>query len=329
MHARRLTIRAAYTLIHHAAEGDLTGEELATLASQVVTPLDQRARHQFVSHAQAIDAALADLDNPVPDAIHTGFPDLDQEILGFEPGALYVLAARPAMGKTALGYGFALNAARAGHGVAVASLEMSPKALSLRALATDAGVDLNRIRHRTLSPMERNRLGAAGHRLRSLPIQFMDATDQTGASIARDARVLHAAGQLDLLLIDYLQLIESGKNGGENRQQEVSQISRSLKKLAMELQIPVVVLSQLSRGVEARPSKRPMLSDLRESGAIEQDADTVMFIYRDEYYNPHTDQQGVAEIILGKQRNGPVGSVLLSYSSEFVRFGNLARDVVG
>ena len=127
-------------------------------------------------------------------------------------------------------------------------------------------------------------------------------------------------------MIDYLQLIESGRAGGENRQQEVSQISRGLKKLAMELEIPIVVLSQLSRAVEQRPNHRPVLSDLRESGAVEQDADTVMFVYRDEYYNPQTDQQGVAEIIVGKQRSGPVGTVRLSYSSEFVRFGNLAQD---
>ncbi|MFD1734929.1 replicative DNA helicase [Deinococcus malanensis] len=154
---------------------------------------------------------------------------------------------------------------------------------------------------------------------------YLEATDQTGASIARDARKLRAAGQLDLLLIDYLQLVESGRSGSENRVQEVSHISRLLKKLAMELQIPVIVLSQLSRAVEARPNKRPVLSDLRESGAIEQDADTVMFIYRDEYYHPNTDQQGIAEVIVGKQRNGPVGSVRLAYNSEFVRFANLSR----
>ncbi|MFD1732665.1 replicative DNA helicase [Deinococcus malanensis] len=306
-------------------EGDLNAEELATLASQLGSALEVRSRHQFTTHAQAIDAALADIESPLPNAITTGYADLDDQILGFEPGAMYVLAARPAMGKTAMGYSFALTTAKSGRHVGVASLEMPAKALALRALATAASVDLNRIRQRTTNGPDRERLRMHASRTRGLPITYLEATDQTGASIARDARKLRAAGQLDLLLIDYLQLVESGRSGSENRVQEVSHISRLLKKLAMELQIPVIVLSQLSRAVEARPNKRPVLSDLRESGAIEQDADTVMFIYRDEYYHPNTDQQGIAEVIVGKQRNGPVGSVRLAYNSEFVRFANLSR----
>ncbi|WP_019585263.1 replicative DNA helicase [Deinococcus apachensis] len=325
LHGRREAIRRAHQLVHHATEGDLGAEELATLASQVASPLDVRTRSGFTTHADAIDAALAEIESPTPNALSTGYADLDDQILGFEPGAMYVLAARPAMGKTAMGYSFALNAAKAGKHVGVASLEMPAKALALRALATAASVDLNKIRQRTTTGPERERLRVHANRTRALPIRYMEATDQTGASIARDARKLRAAGQLDLLLIDYLQLIESGKGGSENRVQEVSQVSRTLKKLAMELQIPVIVLSQLSRAVEMRPSKKPILSDLRESGAVEQDADTVMFIYRDEYYNKETDQQGIAEIIVGKQRNGPVGTVKLAYNSEFVRFANLSR----
>ncbi|GGK11376.1 replicative DNA helicase [Deinococcus malanensis] len=325
LHGRREVTRNAFQLIHHAVEGDLNAEELATLASQLGSALEVRSRHQFTTHAQAIDAALADIESPLPNAITTGYADLDDQILGFEPGAMYVLAARPAMGKTAMGYSFALTTAKSGRHVGVASLEMPAKALALRALATAASVDLNRIRQRTTNGPDRERLRMHASRTRGLPITYLEATDQTGASIARDARKLRAAGQLDLLLIDYLQLVESGRSGSENRVQEVSHISRLLKKLAMELQIPVIVLSQLSRAVEARPNKRPVLSDLRESGAIEQDADTVMFIYRDEYYHPNTDQQGIAEVIVGKQRNGPVGSVRLAYNSEFVRFANLSR----
>lgn len=328
LHARREITRSSFRLIHHAVEGDLSPEDLATLASQLVGPLDVRTRHAFTTHAQAIDAALADIENPIPNAISTGYADLDDQILGFEPGGMYVLAARPSMGKTALGYSFVLNLAKTGRPVAVASLEMPAKSLALRALATAASVDLQRIRQRTTTGPERERLRVHAGRTRALPITYMEASDQTGATIAQDARRLHAAGRLDLLLIDYLQLIETGKGGSENRQQEVSQLSRQLKKLAMELQIPVVVLSQLSRAVEARPNKRPVLSDLRESGAIEQDADTVMFIYRDEYYNPNTDQQGIAEVIVSKQRSGPVGSVRLAYNSEFVRFANLSRTEV-
>jgi len=227
------------------------------------------------------------------------------------------------MGKTGLGYSFALNTSKAGHSVVVASLEMSAKQLAMRALATSVSVDLSKIRQRTTSGPERERLRSHAARTRNLPITYLEAADQTSLSIARDVRKHHAQRNCDLLLIDYLQLIESGKDGNENRVQEVSTISRNLKKLALELQIPVVLLSQLSRAVELRPDHRPQLSDLCESGAIEQDADAVMFIYRDEYYNPHTDQQGIAEIIIGKQRSGPVGSVNLSYSAEYVRFGSL------
>ncbi|WP_412027038.1 replicative DNA helicase [Deinococcus yunweiensis] len=325
LHARRELIRGSHRVIHHASEGDLTPEELATLASQLGGVVDDRKRTGFITHAQAIDEALAVVESSSPSAISTGFHDLDAALVGLEPGALYVLAARPAMGKTAMGYAFILNAAKKGYHCAVASLEMPASQLTLRALATAASVDLSRIRQRTTSGPERERLRLHAGRTRGLPIHYLEASDQTAASLARDARKLHAAGELDLLMIDYLQLIESGKGGNENRVQEVSQISRTLKKLAMELQIPVVVLSQLSRAVEMRPNHRPMLSDLRESGAIEQDADTVLFIYRDEYYNKETDQQGIAEVIVGKQRNGPVGTIKLSYSSEFVRFGSLTQ----
>lgn len=327
LHARRETMRLAHRLAHHASEGDLSGDELATLASQVALPFASHSRSEFVTHAQAIDAALLDAESLAPNAIGSGFPDLDAVVVGWEPGALYVLGARPAMGKSALGYATILSAAARGHAGAVASLEMPGKALAMRALATEAGVDLNRIRQRTLSPMERQRLRNAGAKLRSLPITFMDTAGQTAQSILRDARKLRATGRLDFLMVDYLQLIESGK-ASENRQQEISAISRALKKLAMELEVPVLALSQLSRALEMRPSKRPLLSDLRESGAVEQDADTVLFLYRDEYYDRNSADQGVAEVIVAKQRNGPLDTVRLSFSSEFVRFGSVTRGPV-
>ena len=325
LHGRREGLQLALKFAHHAVQGDLETEELRTLGSQVALAVENRRRTGFSTHANAVDAALADIESSTPNALSTGYYDLDQTILGFEPGALYVLAARPAMGKTGLGYSFALNTAKTGRGVVVASLEMSAKQLAMRALATAASVDLSRIRQRTTTGPERERLRSHAERTRGLPITYLEAADQTGLSIARDVRRHHAEGRCEFLMIDYLQLIESGKGGNENRVQEVSTISRNLKKLALELQIPVVVLSQLSRAVEARPDRRPRLSDLRESGAIEQDADTVMFIYRDEYYNPNTDQQGIAEIIIGKQRSGPIGSARLSYSAEYVRFGSLTK----
>jgi replicative DNA helicase len=325
LHGRREGMQLAFKFAHHAAQGDLGSEKLRTLGSQIASALENRRHTGFSTHASAVDAALADIERSTPDALSTGYYDLDAAILGFEPGALYVLAARPAMGKTGLGYSFALNTAKSGRGVVVASLEMSAKQLAMRALATAASVDLSKIRQRTTSGPERERLRSHAARTRGLPITYLESTDQTGLSIARDVRKHHAQGNCSLVLIDYLQLIESGKSGGENRVQEVSAISRNLKKLALELQIPIVVLSQLSRAVETRPNHRPLLSDLRESGAIEQDADAVIFIYRDEYYNKETDQQGIAEIIIGKQRSGPIGTVKLSYSAEYVRFGSLTN----
>jgi len=325
LHGRREGMDLAFRFAHHAAQGDLPGEELRTLGSQIASALENRRHTGFSTHASAVDAALADIERSTPDALSTGYYDLDNALLGFEPGALYVLAARPAMGKTGLGYSFALNAAKSGHGVVVASLEMSAKQLAMRALATAASVDLSRIRQRTTNGPERERLRSHAARTRSLPITYLEAADQTGLSIARDVRKHHAQGHCDLLLIDYLQLIESGRDGSENRVQEVSTISRNLKKLALELQIPVIVLSQLSRAVETRPNHRPQLSDLRESGAIEQDADIIMFIYRDEYYTKDACKEpGVAEIIIAKQRNGPTGTVKLAFMNAMTRFENLA-----
>jgi replicative DNA helicase len=238
------------------------------------------------------------------------------------PDNLYVTEGYLVTHNSAMGYGMALHAATLGHPVAFASLEMPARQLVTRALAASAGVDSHRIRHHTLSTYDRARLQKAADAQRALPISYLEATDQTGASIARDARKLRTQGKLDMLVIDYLQLVESGK-ASENRVQEISQLTRLLKKLAMELEIPIIVLSQLSRAVEQRQEKRPMLSDLRESGSVEQDADVVLFLYRDEYYDKKTEDQGIAEVIIAKQRSGPVGTVKLSYTAEMIRFGDL------
>ena len=329
LHAQRTYIRDANRLTRLILDGLSTQDELAEAASKLPLLFERRTRSSVTGHSAALDQALTEMMAPESSAIPTEFPDLNAQLLGFEPGALYILAARPAMGKSALGYGFALHAAGLGHPVAFASLEMPARQLVMRALATAAGVDGQRIRQRRMTAMDQQRIKQAAERQRHLPISYLEATDQTGASLAADARKLRAAGKLDLLVIDYLQLVESGK-ASENRQQEVAQLSRSLKKLALELEVPIIVLSQLSRAVEMRGgNKRPQLSDLRDSGSIEQDADVVMFIYREEYYEPNTDQQGVAEIIIGKQRSGPVGTVKLSYSAEFVRFGSLSGMRVG
>lgn len=325
---RRQAIRRATDLIRHATEGDMALEDLATLASQIALPLEpQGAATESISQETAIAQALEIIGRGPVEAIGTGLRDLDAEIVGLEPGALYVLAARPAMGKTAMGYQWMQNAARSGKRAVVCSLEMDAKQLALRSLATAARVDMQKVRTGALNERDHLRLAKAAPALAALPIEYFDSSDQTGTGIARRARRLHAAGKCDVLFLDYLQLVEADSTSGRsgmNRTLEVSAISRNLKKLARELNIPIVVLSQLSRAVEQRPNHRPVLSDLRESGAVEQDADTVMFIYRDEYYDPNTADQGVAEIIIGKQRNGPVGTVKVSYNSQFVMFADLS-----
>jgi replicative DNA helicase len=265
--------------------------------------------------------------------VATGFRDLDEMTTGLQPGSLNVIAARPSMGKTAFALAVAQNIAlKQNKTVAVFSLEMPASQLVLRMLCNEARVDMNRVRQGSLNERDFERLVTAAGKLAEAPIFIDDAADLNVIELRSKSRRLMAERDLKMIVIDYLQLMTSGPSrgggGGENRQQEISTISRNLKSLARELNIPVVVLSQLSRAVESRPNHRPMLSDLRESGAIEQDADLVAFIYRDEYYDKNSEKQGIAEIIIGKQRNGPVGTVELQFHSQHVRFNDLAKDGV-
>ncbi len=268
--------------------------------------------------------------NPDPiTGLRMGFKELDMMTAGLQPSSLNVLAARPSMGKTALALTIGQNAAlRDGKTIGVFSLEMSAVQLVTRMLCSEARVDMSRVRNGQLSERDFQRLADTAGRMSEAKVFIDDNADMTVMELRSRARRLMAEHGLGLIIIDYLQLM-SGSNktagGGENRQQEISTISRSLKALARELDIPVLVLSQLSRAVESRPNKRPMLSDLRESGAIEQDADLVMFIYRDEYYDQQSEKQGIAEIIIGKQRNGPVGTAELQFHSAHVRFNDLAK----
>jgi replicative DNA helicase len=263
--------------------------------------------------------------------VPTGFRDLDEMTTGLQPGSLNVLAARPSMGKTAFALSIAQNIAiRQNKTVAVFSLEMPATQLVLRMLCSEARVDMNRVRQGALNERDFERLVAAADRLHQAPIFIDDVPDLNVIELRSRSRRLMAEHDLQLIVIDYLQLMsgQPGRGGGgDNRQQEIAGISRGLKALARELNIPVVVLSQLSRQVESRPNHRPMLSDLRESGAIEQDADLVAFIYRDDYYNKESEKQGIAEIIVGKQRNGPIGTVELQFHSQHVRFNDLAKEV--
>lgn len=248
------------------------------------------------------------------------------------PGDANFIAADICLHNTAFALSIAQNVALRGEkAVAVFSLEMPAVQLALRMLCSEARVDMNRIRSGQLNERDFERLAHAAGRLADAPMIIDDEADLTLNNLRSKLRRIAAQhGRLGLVVIDYLQLMSGSKGGGgtENRQQEISTISRGLKGLAREMEVPIIVLSQLSRAVEQRPNHRPMLSDLRESGAIEQDADIVMFIYRDEYYNKETDQQGIAEIIVGKQRNGPVGTVKLQFHSAHVRFNDLAPEGV-
>ena len=264
----------------------------------------------------------------VTTGISTGFKHFDEMTSGFHPSDLVILAARPSMGKTAFALNLALNAAmKSGKSVLVFSLEMSSSQLLQRLLAIEAGIGLQKIRNGFLGEDDWGKLGIASGRLANAEINIADVPNVNVLEIRSIARRLKAAGKLDMIVIDYLQLIKGTSGKSDNRQQEISDISRSLKGIARELDIPIIALSQLSRAPEQRADRRPMLSDLRESGAIEQDADMVVFLYRDDYYNDESEQKGITEVIIGKQRNGPVGTVNLRFFHEITKFADYTTKV--
>ena len=257
--------------------------------------------------------------------VPSGFTDFDQMTSGLQRQDLVIIAARPSMGKTALALNMALYAAKNGATVGIFSLEMSAEQLVSRLLCSEARVDAHRLRTGYLNREEWARLADALRRLCETQVYLDDTPGASVLEMRAKCRRLKAEHKLDLLIIDYMQLM-SGRGRIESRQQEVSQISRDLKGLAKELNVPVVALSQLSRATETRADHRPQLSDLRESGSIEQDADVVCFIYRDEVYNQTDENRGVAELIIGKQRNGPTGVVQMAFLKEFTRFENMWKE---
>ncbi|PSO49118.1 MAG: replicative DNA helicase [Cyanobacteria bacterium SW_9_44_58] len=260
--------------------------------------------------------------------LNTGFYDLDSMTSGLQPSDLVILAGRPSMGKTAFGLNIARYIAGGSQSpVALFSLEMSKEQLSQRLLASEAKIESNRLRSGRLSSQDFEKISDAIGTLSQVPIFIDDTATMTVMEMRSQARRLQAEqGQLGLILLDYLQLMEGG---GDNRVQELSRITRSLKTLARELKAPVIALSQLSRGVEQRTNKRPMLSDLRESGSIEQDADLVLMLYRDVYYNPDSPDRDVAEVIITKHRNGPTGTVKLLFNADLTEFRNMAKHDPG
>lgn len=253
--------------------------------------------------------------------ITSGYPSLDKMISGFNPSDLIIIAARPSMGKTAFALNTAFNAANAGKSILIFSLEMSSSQILQRLLSIKSGIGIQKIKNGFLKDDDWKKLGNASNFLGNFHINIADIPNITVMEMRAAARRMKAAGKLDMIIVDYLQLIKGSNLRIENRQQEISEISRSLKGLARELDVPVIALSQLSRAVEQRADRRPILSDLRDSGAIEQDADIVAFLYRDGYYNEKNDTtNGDTEIIIGKQRNGPVGTVKLKFIPELAKF---------
>ncbi|NJN85889.1 MAG: replicative DNA helicase [Leptolyngbyaceae cyanobacterium SL_7_1] len=320
------------------------GGEVAQLGYKTDTPLERvldqaeqkvfgitqvRPQQSLVATADILTLTFSDIESRslglVLPGISCGFYDLDAMTQGFQRSDLIIAAGRPSMGKTS----FVLNIARniaALHKlpVAVFSLEMSREQLVYRMLSSEVQIESGRLRSGRVSQNEWEPLGHAISVLSQLPIFIDDTPNISVTEMRSKARRLQAeqGGVLGLILIDYLQLMEN--SGSENRVQELSRITRALKGLARELNVPVIALSQLSRGVESRTNKRPMMSDLRESGSIEQDADLIIMLYRDEYYNPDTPDRGIAEIIINKHRNGPVGTIKLLFEPQYTRFRNLA-----
>jgi replicative DNA helicase len=324
-------IRAGGEISRLGWEGLGEPTELVDRAEQIVFDLSQQRVSGDFAHIEELlresferITALYESGSDVTGA-PSGFRDLDRLTSGFQPGNLVIVAARPSMGKSAFGLCIAANlAVRQGIPIAVFTLEMSKAEVTQRLMCSEAKVESQRLRTGRLAPEDWPRLTAACDKLAKAPLFVDDTGSVTMMEIRSKARRLKSKHpELGLIVVDYLQLMTSGTTA-ENRVQEVSQISRNLKLLARDLDIPILAMSQLSRAVEQRHDKRPILSDLRESGSIEQDADLVVFLYRDDYYDEDSDQQGLAEVIVAKHRNGPTDTVKLSFLKRYAKFADLA-----
>ncbi len=315
--------------------GRSTQQLLDAAEAQVfeIAEAGQRGKQGFIEIQPLLTEVVEKIDilfqRDNPDAvtgIPTGFHDLDEKTSGLQPGDLIIVAGRPSMGKTAFSINIAENVAlQTGMPVAIFSMEMGGSQLVMRMIGSVGRLDQHKLRTGRLADDDWHNLTVAVGKLNEAPI-FIDETAALSSIDLRSRarRLFRQAGQLGLIVIDYLQLMSANREG-ENRATEISEISRSLKALAKELNVPVIALSQLNRSLEQRPNKRPVMSDLRESGAIEQDADVILFIYRDEVYNPDSPDKGSAEIIIGKQRNGPIGTVRMTFLGQYTKFENYAH----
>lgn len=328
----RQLIRATSSILERGYEPGEEARNLLEEAERLILDLSRRRvkdgfsaiRDVLLDTFEKIEYLYANKGNLT--GVPTFFTELDRMTSGWQPSDLVIIAARPSMGKTAMVLNMAQNASvRAKVPVAIFSLEMSKEQLVQRMLCGEAMVDQQRVRTGELLDADWPKLSRAVGPLSDAPIFIDDTVGISLAELRSKARRLKTEHDLGMIIIDYLQLLSLGKKA-ESRQQEVAQISRSLKGLARELKVPVIALSQLNRGVEQRQDKRPIMSDLLESGAIEADADVISFIYRDEYYHPESEKKGIAELIIAKHRNGPVGTVELGFLKEFTKFVNLDRQ---
>jgi len=318
-------------------EGRETAEILENAERSVFKIAEQRQRGQggFAPIksllADAVDKieTLFEMEGSITGA-STGFTDFDEMTSGLQPADLIIVAGRPSMGKTTIAMNIAENVAiQEDKPVAVFSMEMPGEALAMRMMSSLGRIDQHKVRTGKLEDDEWPRLTSAINMLAETKLFIDDTPALTPTEVrSRARRLMREHGQLGLIVLDYLQLMQS-PSSGDNRVQQISDISRGLKALAKELNVPVIALSQLNRNLEQRPNKRPVMSDLRESGAIEQDADLIVFVYRDEVYNEDSPDKGIAEIIIGKQRNGPLGTVRLTFLGQYTRFENFAGDAYG
>ena len=326
----RNLISVATDIISQGYEDSGQVEDLLDRAESTIFAItEKKIRPSFVSLKEIMKDSFATIERLAENkervtGIPTGFKDLDERTAGFQPSDLIVIAGRPSMGKTALALGIAQHASIERHATtAIFSLEMSKEQLVLRMLCSAARVDAHRVRTGYIGRADWPRLTTAAGKLTEAPIFIDDTPALSVLEMRAKARRLKKEHGLDLIIVDYLQLMR-GRGDSETREREISEISRSLKALAKELAVPVVALSQLSRAVESRGGdKKPVLADLRESGAIEQDADVVLFVFRKEVYDPSEENVGLAEINIGKQRNGPVGTVKMTFINSYTRFEDL------
>ncbi len=308
-------------------------EEVLNIAEKKIFDISSKKTSRYVSVENMTENTMKYLETlrkreSVLTGVPSGFNDLDRKTNGFQKGDLIIIAGRPGMGKTAFAINVAVNAAlEHSKSVGIFSLEMTTQQLILRMLASLSKVGVYNLRTGFLNNEQWNNVVMALDKLKKVNIYIDDSSFVTATDIRTKARKMKIEQNIDMLVIDYLQLMHARSSASQNRVQEVSEISRSLKILAKELDIPIIALSQLNRGVELRDDKRPVMADLRESGSIEQDADVIMFIYRDEVYNKNKDEnKGKAELIIGKQRNGPQGTVYLQFEKEITTFRNLYKE---